>query len=134
MRSVRRAAAVFALAVVVLASGCGGDGQTYSVDETKAAFAEHGYALEPPPELSGPTERDGQAVLAPRGDAAFFVVVGTDSELDELWPTYERFQDGDSFDVRRANVAVFSDEGVPPSDRDRASPRSRRCRTGTRRS
>jgi hypothetical protein len=128
---------VVAFAVVLfLASGCGGSSQTYSVEEAKAAFARHGYVLsveeaeamlarrgyaletEGLP-IAASLERDGQAILAPSDDSGFFVVVTTDAEADEVWPDYERLQDDDSFDVRRANIGLFTDDGVSPSGRQR---------------
>jgi hypothetical protein len=120
MGSVRRIPAVACVAVAVLASGCGGSSQTYSIEEAKAAFGRHGYVLETAQwPTTGSLERDGQAILAPRDDPGFFVVVTTDSEADEAWPDYERLEDDDSFVVRRANVALFADDGVSPSDRKR---------------
>jgi hypothetical protein len=109
---------VAALTVVVFAPSCGGSSQTYSVEETKAAFARHGYVLVTPHSFgSGSLGREPEAVLAPRNGSSFIVVVTTDSEADEAWPDFERLQDDDSFDARRANVGVFSDDG--PSTRDR---------------
>jgi hypothetical protein len=61
----------------------------------------------------------GRQFWPPRDDPGSFVVVTTDSEADEAWPDYERLEDDDSFVVRRANVALFADDGVSPSDRKR---------------
>jgi hypothetical protein len=110
---------VAVLTLVVLASGCGGDSQTYSVEETKAAFTEQDYVLESAYWFGAVAERDGQAVLSPRGGGRFVVVVTTDSDADGAWPDFERMQDADSFDVRRANVAVFADDGASATDRAR---------------
>jgi hypothetical protein len=121
MGSVRWSWAVAAFALVGLVSACSGDAQTYSIDETKTAFAQQGYELEEPAWYTAVAakapKREGQAILAPRDDSSFFVVVATDSEADAAWPDYERQQTEDSFDARRANVGVFADEGVPPGDR-----------------
>jgi hypothetical protein len=112
---VRRSTALLALCLAVLGAGCGGNSQTYSIDETKAAFEEHGYMLEEASELlAGAPEREGQTILRPREGPAFHVVVTTDSELDDAWPDFERLAGDDSFDARRANVGVFSDSGVVP--------------------
>jgi hypothetical protein len=112
----------FAVALVVLAgiSGCGGDSRTYSVEEAKAVFAEEGFLLEVPAEFADriPAGEEG-SILAPRGDLRFIVVVTTDDEAEEVWPDYERLQHANSFDVRRANVGVFSDDGLPDDDRER---------------
>ena len=58
-------------------------------------------------------------MLAPRGGGRFVVVVTTNSDADEAWPDFERMQDADSLHVRRANVAVFADDGVSATDRAR---------------
>jgi hypothetical protein len=115
----RRMSGVAVLTLVVLASGCGGDSQTYSVEETKAAFTGQDYVLESAYWFGAAAERDGQAILAPRDGGHFVVVVTTDSDATEAWPDFERMQDADSFDVRRANVAVFADDGVSATDRAR---------------
>jgi hypothetical protein len=105
------------LAIVLSASGCGGSSQTYSVEEASAAFARHGYVLVTPQFAEDSPAREGEAILAPQDDAGFVVVVTTDSEADSVWPDFERMQDDDSFDARRANVAVFSDDGPSAGDR-----------------
>jgi hypothetical protein len=116
----RGSVAAAALAVVVSASACGGESRTYSVEETKAAFAEEGFGLEIPPEFAGRLpEREEGSILAPPGDDRFVVVVTTDGEAENVWPDYERLQDENSFDARRANVAVFSDDGLPAAHRER---------------
>jgi hypothetical protein len=60
-----------------------------------------------------------EGVLTPKDHQKFFVFVGTDAEADEAWPDYERLQDENSFDVRRANVVVIADDGPPSADRER---------------
>jgi len=99
-------------------AGCGGESRTYSVEETEAAFAAHGFDLEVPSQFVESVDPEG-AVMAQPGDDRFYVVVTTDDEADDVWPDFERMQDANSFDARRANVAVFSDDGMPERDRGR---------------
>jgi hypothetical protein len=69
------------------------------------------------PGFLGYAPRDDQAVLSPRESSRFFVVVGSDADADAAWPDYERMQDEDSLDARRANVVVIADHGPPPDRR-----------------
>jgi hypothetical protein len=82
-------------------------------------FAQQGYELEEPEWYTSADapKREGQAVLAPRGDPSFIVVVTTDSEAEEAWPDFERMQDENSFDAWRANVGVFADDRPPRRER-----------------
>ena len=108
---------VIVIVVALVAAGCGGSSQTYSKDEVREVFARLGSPLEEErgrPGLGGggisfgliatdlPATRD-ELVLAP-----FTVVVASDSEADDAWPTYVAQQDARSFDARRANVVVVS--------------------------
>lgn len=97
--------------------------QTYSVEEAKAAFALHGYVLVDPGSSQFPNVPEGVVIpegyLVPRSGPSFIVVVASNSEADEAWPDYERLQDDDSFDVRRANVVVISDRAPPSRDQKR---------------
>jgi len=114
---VRYLLVLLAAATVPAVSSCGGESQTYSVEETKKAFERSGYVLVTPSVPQVPNLPEG--VLSPTNHQVFFVFVGTDAEADEAWPDYERLQDENSFDVRRANVMVIADDGPPSADRER---------------
>jgi hypothetical protein len=60
-----------------------------------------------------------EAFLVPKSGPSFIVVVANDAEADRAWSDYERFQDADSFDARRANVVVVSDAGPPAREQRR---------------
>jgi hypothetical protein len=117
MARVRLALAIAVVGAGITTAGCGGDDETYSVEETKAAFARNGIELVAPdsPELAA---ADGR-YLAPSSGETYLVVVTTDAEVDDAWPDFERMQDGDSFDARRANVGVFADDGPSAAHRAR---------------
>ena len=105
-------------AVVALAPGCGDPARTYSIDEAKQAFADHGFVLvgQRPPGESVPIE----GLYFSRGtEGEFLLVVPTDAEADDGWRDYDRMQDGDTFDARRANVVVISDSGLTAPGRRR---------------
>ena len=59
------------------------------------------------------------AYLVPKSGPNFVVVVANDAEADQAWSDYERLQDADSFDARRANVVVVSDDGPPAREQKR---------------
>lgn len=85
-------------------------------------FGHHGFTLVPyASRFSNVPE--GVAIpgslLVPRSDESFLVFVAHDSDADAAWPDYERQQDDDSFDARRANVVVISDDGPPAGVRMR---------------
>jgi hypothetical protein len=67
-------------------------------------------------------------------DDPFVVVVTTDDEAEDVWPDFERMRGVDSFDARRANVGVFSDDGCPNVIVNGSSRRSSRSRIGATRS
>lgn len=118
-------AAMLGLAVVavVSTSACGGASQTYSSEETKTAFAREGLVLVVPDEARFRYVPEGVALpsslLVPESDESFLVFVARDSDAEAAWPDYERQQDDDSFDARRANVVVVSDDGPPAPTRKR---------------
>lgn len=116
--------AVLAIALFAGAtSACGGGAQTYSVEETMGAFARQGYALVRPDSSRFRYVPEGVALpsglLVPKSDESLLVFVVRDSEADAAWSDYERLQDADSFDARRANVVVLSDDGSPAGVRKR---------------
>jgi hypothetical protein len=112
--------------VALLASACGGS-DTYSAEEAAAAFEEQGLALQegelPPPSPTGsvlnPWGSDEPAVLVPSGGAPLFVYVGSASEAEAAWTTYESRGAADAFDARRGNVLAISDGGLSEADRAR---------------
>ena len=94
------------LATLLLAS-CGGDPETYTVEQTRAAFETEGYELvEPRPDPSGfalnPWETAEHAVLAPSDGALFRVYVG-ESAAEEAAAV-----EGPALQAYRGNVLVLS--------------------------
>ena len=94
------------LATLLLAS-CGGDADTYTVEQARAAFETEGYELvEPPPDPSGfalnPWETGEHVVLAPSDGALFRVYVG-ESGAEEAAAGA-----GPALQAYRGNVLVLS--------------------------
>jgi hypothetical protein len=118
-----RVVGALALIAVAASASCGGDSQTYSLEETKAAFARHGYVLVHPGPAQFPNVPEGvvipESYLVPKAGPRFMVIVGSDAEADAAWRDYDRLQDADSFDACRANIVVVSDDGPPARERRR---------------
>ena len=121
MGKVKSRLAACACVILLVAVGCGGSSQTYSMDDVQEAFASQGftgfyevgsfYALPTGGDGGYPPPWIGTDLPATRDElptSAFTVVVASDSEADDAWPAYLAQQDAGSFDARRANVVVVS--------------------------
>lgn len=109
---------VVACAITICITGCGSS-RIYSTDDAKRAFSRYGIQLVSA--RDGPLGTRNGAHLAPRGeglllprsDEDFLVLVLSDGEADKAWGAYVAVgPDADSFDARRSNVLVISDDGV----------------------
>ena len=102
---------VLIVLVALLLPACGGDSDTYTVEQSRAAFETEGYELvEPPPDPSGfalnPWETGEHAVLAPSDGALFRVYVG-ESAAEEA-----AAGQGPGLRAYRGNVLVLSTGGI----------------------
>jgi hypothetical protein len=90
-------------ALAVALGGCSGD-SGYSTEEVIEAFKRQGITL-----TVGERTDEGD-ILAPR-ELSFVVLVATEEAADEQWDAYLDQSDPRSFDARRGNVLVASDNG-----------------------
>ena len=73
-----------------------------------------------PPRNGARLVRSGEGLLEPRSGEDFLVLVVSDGEANKAWNAYVAVgPDADSFDARRGNVLVISDEGVSADARRR---------------
>jgi hypothetical protein len=109
-RASRSALAAFLL---LFATGCG-DTQSYSRTEVERAFAKHGF------ELHAAVQSGNGAVLTPTTREPFIVIVAeTDKDAAKSYDELRSQATNESFDARRGNVVVTSDEGTSPALRSR---------------
>lgn len=108
--------------LTVAVAGCGGDGATYSTEEVVEAFRQQGYMLTVPTTLPEGFDAGEGDLLTPKGWQPFMVIVGTNEEAGEAWPSFESQQTEESFDARRANVIVISDAAVRAVGRPKGHP------------
>jgi hypothetical protein len=117
--------AVGACVLALSISGCGSS-LTYSTDDANRAFGRHGIQLVSvddgllPPRNGARLVPSGEGLLQPRSGEDFLVLVVSDGEANKAWSAYVAVGPAaDSFDARRANVLVISDEGVGADARRR---------------
>jgi hypothetical protein len=110
---------VLALLVAALAAGCDHDRQTYSRSDVERAFRSQGLELLAPNRES-PQGVDG-LVSAPRtADGQFVVLIYPDEkEATNSLRILRSQARSETFDVRKKNVVVTSDEGVTAPMRKR---------------
>ena len=119
---------VAALLVAVLAAGCDHSGKTYKANDVERAFHSHGFVLSAfwadpavPPNhiaLEGVNAMDG-AMYANRGERFMVVVYDHNTDADKAIETLRSQGSSETFDVRKRNVVVTSDDGVTAPMRKR---------------
>lgn len=110
-----------ALLVAALAAGCGDSAKTYNSDDVRRAFNSQGF------DLIGPLGQFATDSGGPYSGAAFtpsrgpFIVLVFDrnGDADKADKTYQGQATSQSFEVRKGNVVVLSDDGVTPLTRIR---------------
>jgi hypothetical protein len=116
---------VAALLVIAIASGCRGDGTEYSRSDVMRAFRSQGLDLVGlTSRLATPTSRmvfiKTKAMLAPNSGGPFFVLLfKNERRAIFAFKTLTSQATPVSLDLRRGNVVVTSDEGVPSQVRKR---------------
>jgi hypothetical protein len=105
--------ALAAVLVAALAAGCDDNAQKYSRSDVERAFRSQGL------ELLAPTGEDN--LLAPKNtDEQFGVVIyPTEKNASNALRTLRSQATSETFDVRKGNVVVTSDEGVTAPMRKR---------------
>ena len=93
--------------LIVALAGCGGGEAGYSTEEVIESFRKQGITL-----AVGERREEGD-ILAPQGELelSFVVLVATEEAADEQWDAYVAQSDRRSFDARKRNVLVVSDNG-----------------------
>ena len=118
-----------ALLVAALAAGCDDNGKTYSASDVEQAFHSQGFVLSAfyspgspvspsPIALEGANAIDG-AMYANRGARFLVVVYDHNKDADNAFKTLRSQATSETFDVRKGNVVVTSDEGVTAPMRKR---------------
>jgi hypothetical protein len=113
-----------ALAVAViaaLAAGCDDNGQKFSRSDVEGAFHSQGFDLTAPLDefsTESPGAFSGVALVPTRGS---FVILVYDhnSDADDAFKIFRSQATSQTFDTRKANVVVYSDEGVTAPMRKR---------------
>jgi uncharacterized protein (DUF1697 family) len=109
-RASRSALAAFLL---LFATGCG-DTRSYSRAEVERAFAKYGF------ELHAAVQSGNGAILTPTTREPFIVIVAeTDKDAAKSYDELRSQETNESFDARRGNVVVTSDEGTSRAVRRR---------------
>lgn len=93
---------------VALAVGRSGHPATYSPDQVRSAFSQHGLAIS---EVSPPDGVDthGSSYLTPADGAFTVIVTGPDSEARKDFAPYEDDADPKNFQLLDANLIVIAD-------------------------
>ena len=122
---------VAARLIVALAAGCDDNGQPYSRGDVKQAFESQRFDLTAPMAPDGPLWLSSRpppsesssysgAIYVPRSGEPFLILVyDRESDADNAFQTLRSQASSETFDVRKANVLVTSDEGVTAPMRKR---------------
>lgn len=119
---------VTVLVVVAVVAGCrGGDAQYGRSDVTRAFRSEGIQLVTLTSRLAMPNTRvvflkkkDGEDMLAPNSGGPFFVLLfNSEKRAAFAFQTLTSQATRDTFDLRRRNIVVTSDEGVTPEVRKR---------------
>lgn len=93
---------------------------TYTPAEVISAAARQGFDLEPTDVRLAPFDALSGEAFAPRTGDSFTVYVMEDADADGAWTDLVAIRpQGDSLDVRRANVVVVSNGGLERATRFR---------------
>ena len=119
---------VTALVVVAVVVGCRGGGTQYSRSDVTRAFRSEGFQLVTlTSRLAMPNTRvvflkkkDGEDMLAPNSGGPFVVLIfNSEKRAAFAFQTLTSQATRDTFELRRRNIVVTSDEGVSPEIRKR---------------
>ena len=105
-----------ALLMAALVAGCVNDSKKYRRSDVEQAFRSQGFDLTAALNLSGdsqaPSSFAGVALVPSTHERFTILVYEHESDADKAFQTLRSQASSDTFDVRKGNVVVFSDDGV----------------------
>jgi hypothetical protein len=117
-----------ALVVVAVVAGCRDGGTQYSRSDVTRAFRSEGIQLVtltsrlamPDTRVVFLKKKDGEDMLAPNSGGPFFVLLfNSEKRAAFAFQTLTSQTTRDTFELRKRNIVVTSDEGVTPEIRKR---------------